>query len=164
MAGIRAATASNPAFTSPVAGMSLSKALMLLLLCVNVYADPCFYQRFSASNTARTGRRAMLTCFCIWVAFDAVTNIAGMKAQKVVRLAEYILGNELLTAAQASGLRQHQELKSSEVTTKVVAAVREKAPFMENDHYIHPDMEWARQLVHDGRVREIAEQKIGKMF
>jgi len=78
MAGIRAATASNPAFTSPVAGMSLSKALMLLLLCVNVYADPCFYQRFSASNTARTGRRAMLTCFCIWVAFDAVTNIAGM--------------------------------------------------------------------------------------
>jgi len=89
---------------------------------------------------------------------------AAMKAQKVVRLAEYILGNELLTAAQASGLRQHQELKSSEVTTKVVAAVREKAPFMENDHYIHPDMEWARQLVHDGRVREIAEQKIGKMF
>ena len=78
MAGIRAATAANPAFTHPVAGMPFTKALMLVLLCINVYADPCFYQRFSASNTARTGRRAMLTCFCIWVAFDAVTNIAGM--------------------------------------------------------------------------------------
>ena len=78
MAGIRAATASDPAFTSPVAGMSVTKALMLVLLCINVYADPSFYQRFSASNTAKTGRRAMLTCFCLWLVFDAVTNMAGM--------------------------------------------------------------------------------------
>lgn len=88
---------------------------------------------------------------------------AAMKAQKVVKLAEYILGNELLTAAQAAGLRPHQELGSAEVTAKVVAAVREKAPFMEHDHYIYPDMEWARELVHSGRVRELAEDKIGKM-
>ena len=78
LAGIRAATADNPAFMHPVAGMKLSKALMLIILCINVYADPSFYQRFSASNSARTGRRAMLTCFCLWMAFDAVTNIAGI--------------------------------------------------------------------------------------
>lgn len=78
MAGIRAATASDPAFTHPVAGMTFTKALMLVLLCINVYADPSFYQRFSASNTAKTGRRAMLTCFCLWLIFDAVTNMAGM--------------------------------------------------------------------------------------
>ncbi|MEG2185431.1 MAG: sodium:solute symporter family protein, partial [Cloacibacillus sp.] len=78
MAGIRAATASDPNFTSPIAGMSFTKALMLIILCINVYADPSFYQRFSASNTAKTGRRAMLTCFCLWLIFDAVTNIAGM--------------------------------------------------------------------------------------
>lgn len=78
MAGIRAATAATPEFTHPVAGMTLTKALMLVLLCINVYADPSFYQRFSASNTAKTGRRAMLTCFCLWLVFDAVTNIAGM--------------------------------------------------------------------------------------
>ena len=76
MAGIRAATA--PSFTHPVAGMTFSKALMLVLLCINVYADPCFYQRFSASNSAKTGRRAMLTCFCLWLVFDAVTSMAGM--------------------------------------------------------------------------------------
>ena len=76
MAGIRAATA--PSFTHPVAGMTFSKALMLVLLCINVYADPCFYQRFSASNSAKTDRRAMLTCFCLWLVFDAVTSMAGM--------------------------------------------------------------------------------------
>lgn len=78
MAGIRAATAATPEFTDPVAGMKFSKALMLIILCINVYADPTFYQRFSASNTAKTGRRAMLMCFCLWLIFDAVTNMAGM--------------------------------------------------------------------------------------
>lgn len=78
MAGIRAATADSPSFTHPVAGMTFTKALMLILLCINVYADPSFYQRFSASNTAKTGRRAMLTCFSLWLLFDAVTNMAGM--------------------------------------------------------------------------------------
>jgi SSS family solute:Na+ symporter len=78
LAGIRAATAADPSFMHPVAGMTVTKALMLLMLCINAYADPAFYQRFSASNSARTGRRAMLTCFCLWMGFDAVTNIAGI--------------------------------------------------------------------------------------
>ncbi len=35
---------------------------------------------------------------------------------------------------------------------------------MENDHYISPDMEWARELVHSGRVREITERRIDGMY
>ena len=89
---------------------------------------------------------------------------AAMKAYKVVRLAEYVLGNELLTAVQAAGLRAQKELPLSPVTAAVGAAVREKAPFMENDHYISPDMEWARELVHSGRVRETAERYIGGLY
>ncbi|MDR1378823.1 MAG: sodium:solute symporter family protein [Synergistaceae bacterium] len=76
--GIRAATADNPAFMHPVAGMAPTKAIMLVILCINVYADPTFYQRFSASNSAKTGRRAMLTCFCLWMGFDIVTMVAGI--------------------------------------------------------------------------------------
>lgn len=76
--GIRAATAATPAYMDPVAGMAPTKALMLVLLCINVYADPTFYQRFSASNSAKTGRRAMLTCFCLWLAFDMINIIAGI--------------------------------------------------------------------------------------
>lgn len=89
---------------------------------------------------------------------------AAMKACKVVRLAEYVLGNELLTAVQAADLRAQKGLPLSEATAAVGAAVRERAPFMENDHYISPDMEWARELVHSGRIREMAEQRIGKMY
>jgi SSS family solute:Na+ symporter len=76
--GIRAATAANPAYMHPVAGMAPTKALMLVILCINVYADPTFYQRFSASNSVKTGRRAMLTCFCLWMGFDIVTILAGV--------------------------------------------------------------------------------------
>lgn len=78
LAGIRAATADNPMLMHPVGGMPTSKAIMLILLCINVYADPSFYQRFSASNSVKTGRRAMLTCFSIWVCFDIVTMLAGI--------------------------------------------------------------------------------------
>ena len=70
----------------------------------------------------------------------------------------------VLTAHQAADLRAQKELPLSEATAAVGAAVRERAPFMENDHYISPDMEWARELVHSGRVREIAESRIGKMY
>ena len=89
---------------------------------------------------------------------------AAMKAYRVAVLAEYVLGNELLTAAQAADLRVRKELPLSSVTAAVGAAVREKAPFMEKDHYISPDMEWTRELVHSGRIREIAESRIGKMY
>lgn len=89
---------------------------------------------------------------------------AALKSRKVVKLAEYVLGNELLSAAQASDLRVHQDTSLSDVTGKVMLAVREGAGFMEDDHYISPDMEWAYELVHCGRVREIAEVKIGAMI
>ena len=89
---------------------------------------------------------------------------AAMKAYKVVKLAEYVIGNELLTAIRAADLRSRKDLPLSKVTASIGEAVREKAPFMENDHYISPDMEWAHELVHSGRVRQIAEDCIGKMY
>lgn len=89
---------------------------------------------------------------------------AALKVYKAAELAEYVLGNELLVAAQAAEIRPHKELPLSPVTSAVVDAVREKAPFMAEDHYISPDMEWSRELVHSGRVREIAERAIGRMY
>lgn len=89
---------------------------------------------------------------------------AALKAKQVVKLVEYILGNELLTAAQAAELRKHRECPLSSVTNAVYEAVREKAPFMESDHYIYPDMEWAAELVRSGRIKAIAEKYIGHML
>ena len=58
--------------------MNAMTALMLIVLAFGVYADPTFYQRFSASNSQASGRRALLTCFIIWVMFDVVLVITGL--------------------------------------------------------------------------------------
>lgn len=79
--GLRAvmdASPEFPGFMHPTAGMSVPKMVMFILLSINVYADPTFYQRFSASQTAKSSRRAMLTCFCIWLAFDLVLVFGGI--------------------------------------------------------------------------------------
>lgn len=78
--GLREAlTASGQAeLLHPVAGMPKFKALMLILLCLNVYADPSFYQRFSASGSVKIGRRALLSCFVIWVTFDMIGLTIGV--------------------------------------------------------------------------------------
>lgn len=89
---------------------------------------------------------------------------AALKARKIVRNLEYILGNELLTAVQALALRKDTSLSLSKNSDEIVAAVRERVVFMEKDHYIHPEMEWTRELVHSGRVRAISEKNIGEMI
>mgnify|MGYP004607823463 FL=1 len=72
------AQADFPGFMHPTAGMSVPKMVMFIMLSINVYADPTFYQRFSVSKTAKSSRRAMLTCFCIWLAFDLVLVFGGI--------------------------------------------------------------------------------------
>ena len=89
---------------------------------------------------------------------------AALKARKVIELLEYILGNELLTAVQALELRKNKDLPLSENSNEIIAAVREKVVFMEKDHYIYPEMEWTKELVHSGRIRAISEKNIGDML
>lgn len=60
---------------SPAGGMSVSQILVFFLLGFQVYADPAAYQRFGASNSAKTAKRAYLTCLLIWMAFDAVMTM-----------------------------------------------------------------------------------------
>jgi histidine ammonia-lyase len=88
---------------------------------------------------------------------------AALKAREVIRLLEYVLGNELLTAAQAIELRTRKDLAPSKTGAALCGAVRERAPFMVEDHYVSPDMEWGRELIHSGRVRALTEEIIGPM-
>ena len=60
----------DPGLMTPMGGISTGKAIVLILVCINVYKDPAFYQRFTASNGPKTGKRAMLTCFSIWMSMD----------------------------------------------------------------------------------------------
>ena len=78
-AGIESALATEaPEMLTPLGGTPVGRALCLVILCINVYKDPAFYQRFTASNSARTGKRAMLLCFSIWLSFDIVLIFTGV--------------------------------------------------------------------------------------
>lgn len=79
LAGLDAALAPvDPSLMTPLGGTPVGKALVLILLCVNMYKDPAFYQRFTASNGPKTGKRAMLTCFSIWLTMDVCLIFTGI--------------------------------------------------------------------------------------
>ncbi|MDR2945821.1 MAG: sodium:solute symporter family protein [Candidatus Adiutrix sp.] len=67
-----------PEMLTAFGGIPFFQAAVLIILCINLYKDPAFYQRFAAANSPRTGKRAMLMCFSIFLSFDVVTIITGM--------------------------------------------------------------------------------------
>lgn len=76
--GIREALSGPaPEMLTAFGGTPIPQAVILIVLCINIYKDPTFYQRFTAANSPKTGKRAMLLCFSIWLSFDVVTMITG---------------------------------------------------------------------------------------
>lgn len=82
--------AQAPELFTPFGGIPAAQAVLLILVCINMYKDPAFYQRFSAANKPSTGKRAMLTCFSIWLSFDMVCIITGM----VIRSQDFALATQ----------------------------------------------------------------------
>lgn len=76
--GLTTALSAKPELLDPLGGLTPMKALMLCVLAFGVYADPTFYQRFSAADSPKAGRRALLTCFILWVSFDIVLTLTGL--------------------------------------------------------------------------------------
>lgn len=66
-----------PEMLTAFGGIPIPQAAMLIIMCINLYKDPAFYQRFAAANSPKTGKRAMLLCFSIWLSFDVVTIMTG---------------------------------------------------------------------------------------
>ena len=87
---------------------------------------------------------------------------AALKAYETSRFLEYVLSIELLTSLQA--VEFHKPLEPSSTTKAILKSVRKAVPFMESDHYIYPDIEFAKSFVHDGMVRKIAEKFTGPLI
>ncbi len=75
---VETALASKPELLDPIGGLTPLQALTFMIIALAVYADPAFYQRFSASDSPRAGRRAMLVCLLIWITMDIVLVATGM--------------------------------------------------------------------------------------
>ena len=54
-------------------------------------------------------------------------------------------------------------LSPSPALAKVRDFVREKVPFVANDRYFYPDIEYIFSLVQDGTLVDILEQEIGEL-
>lgn len=67
-----------PEMLTTFGGIPLGRAIMLIVMGINMYKDPAFYQRFTAANTPKTGKRAMLLCFSLWLSFDCVLIFTGI--------------------------------------------------------------------------------------
>jgi histidine ammonia-lyase len=79
---------------------------------------------------------------------------AAARLPAMVRNATAVIGIELLAAAQ--GCDFHRPLTSSPALEAARAALRARAPMLEDDRHFHPDMEAANDLVRSGDVIDAA--------
>jgi histidine ammonia-lyase len=87
--------------------------------------------------------------------------IAARHAREVVANIETVIALEALGAAQALDLRA--PLQPGPATRQVVAALRDRVPFVEHDRELGPDIASALALVRDGGLIEAAERETGPL-
>lgn len=88
-------------------------------------------------------------------------TIAARKAREIIKHVQYVLGIELICAAQAVDFKDPALLgKGSSVAYKVL---RDKVTFMENDRVIYKDMDRAAELILSRELLEAVEEKVGKL-
>ena len=76
-----------------------------------------------------------------------------------VKNAEYVVSIELLCAAQAMDL--FTNLKAGMGTMEAYRKIREHISHLEEDRVLSQDINAMCRLLHDGRIREAVEEKIG---
>ncbi len=98
---------------------------------------------------------------------DHISNSmnAARHAWEIVRNVEHIVGIELVTAAQALGLRLRQigtlGGRLGIGTQAAYERIRQDIPPLERDRLLYPDLNLACQLVHQGAVLRAVEQALG---
>ena len=86
-------------------------------------------------------------------------TIAARKCREVLKNAEYVVSTELLCAAQAMDL--FTNLKAGMGTMEAYRKIREHISHLENDRILSEDINAMCRLLHEGRIREAVEEKIG---
>ncbi|MGB4237097.1 MAG: histidine ammonia-lyase [Bacillota bacterium] len=81
-------------------------------------------------------------------------TIAARKARAVVKNVARILAIELMCACQALEFQGPEKLAPG--TRKVYDLVRQVLPPLEEDRWLHPDIEAITELVTEGRIAEVA--------
>ncbi|WP_097027103.1 HAL/PAL/TAL family ammonia-lyase [Clostridium peptidivorans] len=91
----------------------------------------------------------------------SLAYFASKKAYQVSKKLEYILAIEIMTEIQA--LDFIEDMKPSTVTKAVYDLVREKVPPVDQDRHFYPDIEYIKDLIHDGTLVKCVEDRIGSL-
>ena len=71
----------SPKLFEPTGGMNGMKALSWALIGLSIYTEPMMYQRFSASNSAKTAKRSFLFCIPMWLVYSTAVIMIGFCAR-----------------------------------------------------------------------------------
>lgn len=94
--------------------------------------------------------------------YVAMGFFACKKAGQIAEKLEYILAIELLSDYQAQQF-QDKGVKVSSVSEAIYKELGEHIPVMENDMLLYPHLEYLKDLIHTGKVTEIAEKTVGEL-
>ncbi len=86
-------------------------------------------------------------------------TISARKCREVLKNAEFVISIELLCAAQAMDL--FTNLKAGAGTVEAYKLIRKHISHMEEDRVLSDDINTMYKLVHDGKIRDAVENKIG---
>lgn len=94
--------------------------------------------------------------------YVAMGYFACKKAGLVAEKLEYILAIELLSNYQAQQF-QDKDVSVSTVSAAVYKELGRQIPVMENDMLLAPHIEYLKELIHSGRLTELAEEVAGEL-
>ena len=86
---------------------------------------------------------------------------ASKKAGTAVRKLQYVIAIEIYVALQA--MEFLKPLDPSPAIAKVRDFLRETIPFVDNDRFLYPDMEYIFDRVRDCSLTDILEKELGEL-
>ena len=86
---------------------------------------------------------------------------ASKKAGACARKLQYVTAIEIYVALQAMDFLK--PLEPSPVMGKVRDYIRKQVPFVENDRFLYPDIEYIYDLVRDSTLVDLVEKEIGAL-
>ena len=87
---------------------------------------------------------------------------SAKKAAEVVSRLEYILAIELLSVFEAHEFLD-AKLKRAKASAAVLAEIAGRVPKIDEDIFLHPHIEYLKDMIHSGRLLELVEAETGPL-
>ena len=138
--------------------------------------NPGLNSGFMIPQYTQAGLLVDMKCLCVPTTIDSIPASSGQedpnpmsfsateKALACMRKFNYIIAIEIVTMLQAIDfVKRYTGLEQSPALKAVYDFVREKIKFMEEDRFLHPDLEYTYDLVREGTLVDLVERMVGAL-